>query len=94
MEASFQKGHVELAAAPGAAANVRREATDGANSVDAKAIADDIGEALPNAEASAKVTRSTVLWVDDRPENNQYDRKALEAMGVRIELALSTTEAL
>lgn len=94
MEASFQKGQVEMAAALGAAANAKRDGDNEADSVDAKAIADDIEEALPNAEAFAQVTRSAVLWVDDRPENNLYERKALEAMGVRIELALSTSEAL
>jgi CheY-like chemotaxis protein len=94
MEASFQKGQVEMAAALGAAANAKSDGDNGADSVDAKAIADDIEEALPNAEAFAQVTRSAVLWVDDRPENNLYERKALEAMGIRIELALSTSEAL
>jgi CheY-like chemotaxis protein len=37
---------------------------------------------------------SRVLWVDDRPDNNIYERKALEAMGVRFTLARSTSEAL
>lgn len=94
MEASFQKGQVEMAAALGAAANAKRNGDNGSDSVDAKSIADDIEEALPDAEAFAQFTRSAVLWVDDRPENNLYERKALEAIGVRIELALSTSEAL
>jgi CheY-like chemotaxis protein len=34
-----------------------------------------------------------ILWVDDRPENNTYERQALETIGVRIALALSTDEA-
>ncbi|MEW1805488.1 response regulator [Pseudarthrobacter sp. NPDC080039] len=91
IEASFQKGQVEMAAALGAAANAKRAGED---SVDAKAIAADIEEALPDAEAFARITRSAVLWVDDRPEGNLYERKALEAMGVRVELARSTSEAL
>jgi CheY-like chemotaxis protein len=35
-----------------------------------------------------------VLWVDDHPENNEYQRKILEDVGVRFRLALSTDEAV
>ena len=35
-----------------------------------------------------------VLWVDDRPSNNRFEAAALEALGIKIELALSTVEAL
>lgn len=38
--------------------------------------------------------RNHILWVDDRPENNTYERQAFEAMGLRFTLALSTDEAL
>jgi CheY-like chemotaxis protein len=38
--------------------------------------------------------RSRILWVDDRPENNSYERRAFEAVGVRFKIALSTNEAL
>lgn len=34
-----------------------------------------------------------ILWVDDRPENNIYERQALESMGFELTLALSTNEA-
>jgi CheY-like chemotaxis protein len=37
--------------------------------------------------------RDQILWVDDRPENNTYERRAFEAMGLRFSLALSTDEA-
>jgi hypothetical protein len=37
--------------------------------------------------------RSHVLWVDDRPENNTYERQAFEAIGLHFTLALSTSEA-
>jgi CheY-like chemotaxis protein len=37
--------------------------------------------------------RNHVLWVDDRPENNTYERQAFETMGIRFTLALSTDEA-
>jgi CheY-like chemotaxis protein len=38
--------------------------------------------------------RKHILWVDDRPENNTYERSAFESMGIEFTLALSTKEAL
>ncbi|PAY17507.1 hypothetical protein CKO51_20805 [Rhodopirellula sp. SM50] len=35
-----------------------------------------------------------ILWVDDRPDNNSWERNAFEAVGFRFSLALSTDEAL
>ena len=37
--------------------------------------------------------RNQILLVDDRPENNTYERQAFEAMGIRFTLALSTDDA-
>ena len=37
--------------------------------------------------------RNHILWVDDRPENNTFERQAFEAMGIRFTLALSTDDA-
>ena len=38
--------------------------------------------------------RNRILWVDDCPENNVYERQAFEAQGIELSLALSTNEAL
>ena len=38
--------------------------------------------------------RNRILWVDDHPENNAYERQAFEAQGLYFKLVLSTTEAL
>ena len=38
--------------------------------------------------------KNRILWVDDRPENNVYERKAFESQGIEFSLALSTNEAL
>jgi CheY-like chemotaxis protein len=35
-----------------------------------------------------------ILWVDDRPQNNIYEREAMEVMGLEFTLARSTEEAL
>jgi CheY-like chemotaxis protein len=37
---------------------------------------------------------NTILWVDDRPDNNVYEREALSLIGFKFDLALSTTEGL
>ena len=37
--------------------------------------------------------RNQILWVDDRPDNNTYEREAFEAIGLRLTLVLSTDEA-
>src|SRR5262249_19810016 len=59
------------------------------------------GKVLAGFQASAAATREVVdnwhnkiLWVDDRPENNVFERQALESMGLEFTLALSTNEAL
>jgi hypothetical protein len=41
-----------------------------------------------------KSSKNRIIWVDDRPENNIYERKAFEAQGIEFSLALSTDEAL
>jgi CheY-like chemotaxis protein len=41
-----------------------------------------------------RAERSTVLWVDDRPNNNVHERQSMEALGVNFVLATSTEEAL
>ena len=41
-----------------------------------------------------KKWRNKILWVDDRPENNAYERQAFESQGIQVSLALSTDEAL
>jgi len=38
--------------------------------------------------------RKRILWVDDRPENNVYERQAFEALGLNFTLSLDTTDAL
>ncbi|MGD1892588.1 MAG: TIR domain-containing protein [Cyclobacteriaceae bacterium] len=36
----------------------------------------------------------TILWVDDRPNNNIYEREVFETLGFKFDLALSTNEAM
>lgn len=41
-----------------------------------------------------KAAQRTILWVDDRPDNNIFERKAMKAYSIECTLATSTKEAL
>jgi CheY-like chemotaxis protein len=81
----------EAAAAIGAAVGAREltEASPGAP-VDPREVA----HALPSVRAQRRMEGSRILWVDDRPDNNRYERQALEALGLQIDLSTSTNDAL
>ncbi len=84
-EASITKEQVEFAAALGAAT-----VKQGGDAADFKAIAD----ALPAPTVQQRLQRSRILWVDDSPANNRFERQALEALGVRVDISTSTADAL
>lgn len=50
-----------------------------------------VAESLGAAHSAAT---NKILWVDDRPDNNVYERRTMEAMGFEFVLATSTDEAL
>ncbi|MBV9181248.1 MAG: response regulator [Acidobacteria bacterium] len=65
------------------------------------AVRDVAGKVLAGFQASEAASRDSranwrnqILWVDDRPDNNLYERRAMEAMGLEFTLAESTAEAL
>lgn len=41
-----------------------------------------------------RIEGSTLLWVDDNPDNNFYERQLFDALGIEITTALSTEDAL
>jgi CheY-like chemotaxis protein len=54
---------------------------------------------LPRVHARAKLVEPLVrgrrvLWVDDKPANNFYERVALSQIGLTVDLAVSTAEGL
>lgn len=61
---------------------------------DAKLEASEVVTGSITPRFLSKAKRSTVLWVDDMPDNNVFERQALEDLGVRFVLATSTDEAL
>jgi CheY-like chemotaxis protein len=85
------KRQQEAAAALGAAVAVRAP-EDGARG--AAADPGDVAAALPSPRALRRMQGARVLWVDDRPDNNRFERQALEALGIDVELSTSTEDAL
>lgn len=61
---------------------------------DIQKIVDAVRQAVPARSPETDGWRNHVLWVDDRPDNNVYERQAFEAVGLRFTLAFSTNEAL
>lgn len=43
---------------------------------------------------STPISKKCILWVDDNPTNNIYERNAFEVLGIEFDLAISTNEAL
>ncbi len=54
----------------------------------------DVAAALPSPRAQRRLQGARILWVDDRPDNNRFERQALEALGIDIDLSTSTDDAL
>ena len=85
----------EAAAALAAAAVSRPEdgASPTATAQKARAAVETVAEAA-TPRALRRAAKSTILWVDDRPSNNEYERQSLEALGVNLVLSTSTEDAL
>lgn len=41
-----------------------------------------------------RLTNKKILWVDDKPENNFYERKSLSTLGIQFTISKSTEDAL
>jgi CheY-like chemotaxis protein len=74
--------------------------TDKADGQGAAAL-DAAGRVLRAADAASHIGhepsdrwRRRILWVDDRPANNTFERQVFESLGLGFDLALSTDEAL
>ena len=74
-------------------ANARIEHSEGARAADYKAAASKMINAS-NYLNSVKTKLDTILWVDDRPDNNIYERDAFKSLGFKFDLALNTEDAL
>jgi CheY-like chemotaxis protein len=58
--------------------------------------ADEVSELVKSLgrERETRKRRKTVLWVDDRPDNNIIDRRAMAAYNIDVVVAQSTGQAL
>lgn len=93
-EASAKRRLAEAAAGIAAAEASRpRDGLAGPETFNARETLDLVQE-VATPRAIRQASRAHVLWVDDRPDNNRYERQSLEALGVSFDLATSTEEAL
>lgn len=72
-----------------ATVNTQKSMTD----VDLDRIVESVRVADPARLKPGEKWRNRILWVDDQPDNNTYERQAFEAMGLLFTLAKSTNEA-
>jgi CheY-like chemotaxis protein len=94
-EASLKKKQAEVTAALAAAAASRANGnTTREDAVKEARIAADVVAEAVTPRVIRQAGRSSILWVDDRPNNTIYERQALESLGVSFVLATSTDEAL
>jgi CheY-like chemotaxis protein len=96
IEATAKRRQAEVAAALGAAiANSATAASE--TPAQAAERARDVAEVVAERVNTRTVRRtkgSRVLWVDDRPTNNVFERRSLEALGVDFDISTSTEDAL
>ncbi len=92
-----RKQIIEAAASLGAAtAHWQNPAQDNQEIPDAektKEIAKVVDQ-LVTPRTSRQLEGASVLWVDDRPMNNTYERQALEALGIQFAISKSTEDAV
>ncbi len=97
-EASLKRKQAEVAAALSAAVASKPDENKTLDSVKKEAIiaADVVAEVaeVVTPLAIRRASRATILWVNDNPNHNSYERQAFEAIGVSFVLAKSTDEAL
>lgn len=96
VEATAKRLQAEAAAALGAAVAKSPAAaaeTPAQSAERAREVAEVVAERV-NTRTVRAARGSRVLWVDDRPENNVFERRSLEALGIRFDLSTSTDDAL
>jgi CheY-like chemotaxis protein len=53
-----------------------------------------VSAAAKAAQHVVGLSEATILWVDDYPNNNVYERASLAALGIKFDLAKNTSEAM
>ncbi|MXM78522.1 response regulator, partial [Klebsiella pneumoniae] len=91
-ENNFLRAQIATAASLTAATAKQPENSAGVTESQLRKIVNVVSNA--KRQSKHEKWRNRILWVDDRPENNVYERQAFEAQGIEFALALSTDEAL
>jgi len=89
-----EDNYVAVVASLAAATARRPEGEPARMDVSVRRIAEAIRDVPTRPRADSEAWRRRILWVDDRPENNFYERQAFEALGLTFALALTTHQAL
>jgi CheY-like chemotaxis protein len=96
IEASFEANQAQ-AAAYFAAASVKNVGTNSGEAFPdetrTQQIINQVSQPI-RPRLMKRLSEARVLWVDDRPQNNVYERKALEALGISFTISTSTEDAL
>lgn len=71
-----------------------RDSNVGAKQPDSRRAIRDAADAAISATKDSVQVYAPILWVDDRPGNNTSLVSALTALGIQVDLALTTAEAL
>ena len=98
VEATAKRQKVEAAAALAVATAVRPgESVAGdaeAKAAGAPQAAVKVVTDVVTPQVLRRTNGAVVLWVDDRPDNNIYERQALEALGIKFLISKSTEDAI
>jgi CheY-like chemotaxis protein len=96
-EVSAKRQQIEAAALLGAASAARQTMTSDQQPPPDESTLRQVAQVVTEAarpSVARRLGEASVLWVDDRPSNNVYERKSLEALGARFVLSMSTEDAL
>lgn len=89
-----EQNFVAVVASLAAATVGRADGSTAPKQLDVASIAAVVREVSPPRATDSTHSRNRILWVDDRPENNTYERQAFEASGLTVTLAETTKQAL
>jgi CheY-like chemotaxis protein len=74
---------------------IRRDLDEAVGKQAAKASENDRSQVLRRAQYAAQVLQGAqLLWVDDNPDNNIYERRIFRSLGIFVDLARSSEEAI
>jgi CheY-like chemotaxis protein len=89
-----EQNYVKMQLAVVASLTAAAAKTEQASTQELQRIVESARSVGPASAVSGDGWRKQVLWVDDRPDNNIYERQAFEAVGLQFTLVESTQEAI